>query len=84
MSRQCWFRPARVWINPQPEAGIVGGWFQSYWRSGIFHCFVQGHQEDEWGPGNFPAAIVEASDGTVHVTYAECVNFGVTKPEEGR
>ncbi len=43
---------------------------------GSFHGFSISHEEyTDAGPGHFPVAIVEKTDGTVDVVYAERIRF---------
>lgn len=47
------------------------------YRPGLafFHCFSLDHQELDNGPGHFPAAVIEWSDGSVEVVYAGSIEF---------
>lgn len=42
---------------------------------GVFHEWSLNHEQYTDGPGHFPVAIVEASDGKVHLCQAENVQF---------
>jgi hypothetical protein len=55
------------------------------WRRGRWHCWQQDtaiplYRESvgvrELGPGPYPAAVVEDTDGSVHIVRASLVSFG--------
>lgn len=71
-TRACWYR-LRAYEGKQPLP----------WKTGEFHQFTQCHTDyGEFGPGQWPGAIVETEWHAIVVVNAIDVNFGTMEPRE--